>query len=253
MVASLKSPGARSGSRCALALDPTVCGQTAPAPASAPSCRNPRRPTAETFVSIAPPPGASVRDARRKLRCATTGRTLLPSSSLRKRSAGETVKRDTCREAAPRSCRLTSGERGLVERDQLAPRLFSVGLAVDRLAVRLLRHVGHAPAVLRRIDLDLGRHLCRRERLAQLVFRFGLPLVVVLGDTKVHPRLDLRRQQVRAVRIVGDEAAAVERRAGANTIRLRRGGPYDQRAAHAVSLRPDLLRLVHLRLLIEPH
>jgi hypothetical protein len=57
---------------------------------------------------------------------------------------------------------------------------------------------------------------------------------------------------VRTVRVVGDEAAAVERRAGANARRLRRRRPHDERAAHAVALRPDLLGLVHLRLLIEP-
>src|SRR5215471_3118986 len=57
-------------------------------------------------------------------------------------------------------------ESGLIEGQQLAPRAFRVGLAVDRHACRR-RHVAHAPAVLSGIDLDLGGHLGGFERRLQ--------------------------------------------------------------------------------------
>src|SRR5713101_3024578 len=80
----------------------------------------------------------------------------------------------------------------LVERQQLAPRAVSVRLAVDRLAVRLLRHVGNTPSVLRlRIDLDFRRHFRRLERFLELGLRIWLLHVVVGRDTEVHPRFDL--------------------------------------------------------------
>src|SRR6185437_13044175 len=47
------------------------------------------------------------------------------------------------------------------------------------------------------------------------------------------------------------EPASVERSAGADAVGNRRSGPYHQRAAHAVALRPDLLRFVDLRLRVE--
>jgi hypothetical protein len=43
----------------------------------------------------------------------------------------------------------------------------------------------------------------------------------------------------------------VERRAGADPRRQRRRGAHDQRAAHAIALHADLLRLVDLRLRVE--
>src|SRR5215813_14648472 len=68
-------------------------------------------------------------------------------------------------------------ESGLIEGQQLAPCTFGVGLAVDRHA-RRRRHIAHAPAVLRRIDLDFRRHLGGFEGGLQFVLRIGLSLVV---------------------------------------------------------------------------
>src|SRR6266849_6280061 len=51
--------------------------------------------------------------------------------------------------SCPRRSVRRSGERRLVERDELTPRALGVRLVVDRLSVRLLRHVRHAPAMLR--------------------------------------------------------------------------------------------------------
>src|SRR5437867_2044205 len=133
----------------------------------------------------------------------------------------------------------------LVQRDQFAPRAFGLDLVVDRRAV-LHRHVGHAPAVLRRIDLDFHRNAGLREALPQLVLRVGLSLIVVRRDAEVHAGLDLRREKMRAVRLVGYEFASVEGRAGADALWNSRGCPHDKRAAHAVALTADLLRLVDL-------
>jgi hypothetical protein len=144
---------------------------------------------------------------------------------------------------------MKTGEGRLVQRDQLAPGALGVGLAVNRTVSS--RHVGHAPAVLRWIDFDLGWNLRGRKRLFQLVLRVRLALIVVLRDTEIHASLDLRRKQMRAVRLVGDETTAVERRACADAIGNRRGGLDDQRTAHAVALRADLLRFVDLRLRIQ--
>ena len=55
------------------------------------------------------------------------------------------------------------GQRRPVEGEQLAPGALGIGSAVDRRA-GFGRHVGNAPAVARRIDLDLDRHVARRRR-----------------------------------------------------------------------------------------
>src|SRR5215831_16446094 len=110
----------------------------------------------------------------------------------------------------------------LVQRDQLAPRALGLRFVVERGAI-LYRHVGHAPAVPCRIDLDFHWHARLRETLLQLVLRVGLSLIVVGRDAEVHARLDLRREKVRAVWLVGDESAPVEGRAGADAVWNRRG------------------------------
>ncbi len=53
-------------------------------------------------------------------------------------------------------------------------------------------------------------------------------------------------------RLVGHEVAAVERAAGADTIRQRRRRTHRQRTAHAVARRADLFLLVDCRLAVEP-
>src|SRR5437773_2724437 len=142
-------------------------------------------------------------------------------------------------------------ERGLVERDQFAPGSLRVRLAVDRLSV-LERHVRDAPAVEGfGIDFDLRRHLCRGKRLAQLVLRIGLAHVVVRRHAEIHPCLDFRREQMRARGRVGHQSPAVERRARANSIRRRGGGPHHERAAHTIALRANLPGFVDRRLRIE--
>src|SRR5205814_3511811 len=105
----------------------------------------------------------------------------------------------------------------LVQRDQLAPRALGLRFVVERRAI-LDRHVGHAPAVLGRIDLNLRWDARLRETLLQLVLRVGLPLIVVRRNAEVHAGLDLRREKMRAVRFVGYEPASVEGRAGADAV-----------------------------------
>ena len=65
-------------------------------------------------------------------------------------------------------------------------------------------------------------------------------------------RLHLRDEQVRAVRLVGHEAAAVERCARADAIRKRRRRAHGDRAAHAIAGRADLALLVDGGLAVEP-
>ena len=69
------------------------------------------------------------------------------------------------------------------------------------------------------------------------VLRVGLLRVVVRRDSRQTAGLDLRREQVRARRLVGDEPAAVERRAGADAIR-RPPRPARPWPAHAVAEAP---------------
>jgi hypothetical protein len=75
--------------------------------------------------------------------------TSLPAAATAATSAGTAP--------AARALRLQRklGERAAVERDEPRPRAFGFG-ARCRSARRFLRHVGDAPAVSRRIDLDLG-------------------------------------------------------------------------------------------------
>src|SRR5512132_766256 len=95
----------------------------------------------------------------------------------------------------------------LVQRDQFAPRALGLRFVVDRRAI-LDRHVGHAPSVLCRINLDFHRNARLRETLLQLVLRVGLSLIVVRSDAEVHAGLDLWREKMRAVRLVGYESAS---------------------------------------------
>src|SRR3989442_14385999 len=75
------------------------------------------------------------------------------------------------------------GKSRLVQNDQLAPRPFRFGLAVDRHTV-FSRHIRHTPTMLGWIDLDFRRSLRRGKRLSELVFRVRLALVVVRCDTE---------------------------------------------------------------------
>src|ERR1017187_3347764 len=107
-------------------------------------------------------------------------------------------------------CRQNSGESRPVQRQQLAPGALGVGLTVNRITV-LHRHVRYAPAVLRaRIDLDFRRYFRRSECFSQFVFRIRLTHVVVCRDCDVQSRLDPRREQMRAVGLVGHQASAME-------------------------------------------
>ena len=61
---------------------------------------------------------------------------------------------------------------------------------------RLVRHVGDAPAVARRLT-STSAGTCRAERLLQLVLRLGLALVVVHRHAEAHAGGDPRREQCR--------------------------------------------------------
>src|SRR5262249_9409898 len=103
-------------------------------------------------------------------------------------------------------------ERFSVQREQAAPRLLRLRLVVDA-------PVGRTPAVRGAgVDFDLGRQARLAERLLQHVLLVGRALIVVLRDLDEELRLGLRRLQVRTVRLVGDESAAVERRHRADAI-----------------------------------
>src|SRR5437870_3066905 len=67
-----------------------------------------------------------------------------------------------------------------------------------------------AGSVLRRVDLNFGRYLRGGKRFLELRLGVRLLHVVVRRYTEVHPRLDLRREQMRAVRVISHEPPAVE-------------------------------------------
>src|SRR6266852_1306550 len=113
----------------------------------------------------------------------------------------------------------SSRQTRFVQRQQLSPRAFSVRLVVNRLSVRLLGHVRNAPPVLRlRIHLDLRRYLCGIERFFELRLRVRLLRVVVRGDAEIHPRFDLRGEQMWAARVWRHQTAAVERCSSADAV-----------------------------------
>src|SRR6266850_3699461 len=147
-----------------------------------------------------------------------------------------------------------SDQSGFVQRQQLAPGAIRVGFVVNGLAVRLLRHVSYAPPVLRlRVHLYFGRDLRGGERFLQLGLRVRVLHVVICSDAEVHPTLDLRCEQVRAVRVRRNQASAVERSARAHAVRYGCCGLDHERSAHTVTLRADLFRAIDFLLRIEPH
>src|SRR5262245_37310458 len=101
------------------------------------------------------------------------------------------------------------------------------------------------------IHLNFGRNVGGPERFLQLVFGVWLTRVVIRRHAEIHTSLYFRREQVRTIGFIGYQTAAVERRAGAYSIGQRRGRLHNERAAHAVTLGSDLLRLVHLLLRVE--
>src|SRR6185312_16636681 len=122
-------------------------------------------------------------------------------------------------------------QRFTVENQQAAP-----GLLRQRFVIDL--RIGRAPAVCGTlVYLDLGRQLRLRERLFQGVLvrrRFG---VVTGSDCNEKLRVTFRGLQMRTVRILCDEAAAVECGHRANAVWHRSRGTKRHRAAHAVALR----------------
>src|SRR5690606_2559511 len=126
--------------------------------------------------------------------------------------------------------RAVSGQRLLEQREQTAPGALGLLLVVDV-------GVGHAPTVRGGVYLDLGVETRVGEALPEHVLRLRLALVVVLRDRDQEARLHLRNQQVRAVRLIRHEPAAVERRGGADAIGQRGRGAHYDRAAHAVARR----------------
>ncbi len=64
------------------------------------------------------------------------------------------------------------------------------------------------------------------ERFFEFVLGVRLRLIVAHRDTEIHFRFDLRREQMWAIGLVGDQTAAVERSAGAYAIGQRGSGPH---------------------------
>ena len=105
-----------------------------------------------------------------------------------------------------------SGEGALVEGRQFGPGALGAGFVVDLAAA-------HGPAVVAAlVDLDGGLEVGGGEGLLERVLGGGVALVVVVGDAAEDFGLHLRDQQVRAVGLVGDEAAAVEGGCGADAV-----------------------------------
>ena len=90
------------------------------------------------------------------------------------------------------------------------------------------------------IDLDFGRQPRGSVGFAQHVLHFGLAFVIILGDGEQEVRVHLLDQQMRAVRLAGDEPAAMEGCASADAVGARPRGSHRDRSAHAVSGGADL-------------
>src|SRR5271165_6675642 len=134
---------------------------------------------------------------------------------------------------------------------QLAPRALGLRFVVDGFA-RLQRHVLHAPAMQAAVvNFDFRRKLRRLEGFIQLELRIGLPLIVIHRNAEVVLRLDFRHQQMRAVRLVGHQPAAVKRGTRADSVGIGGGRLHGHRTAHAVAEHPDLRLLGDRGLRIE--
>jgi len=99
---------------------------------------------------------------------------------------------------------------------------------------------------------DFGGQFRLLECLLHRDFVVRRPHVVIVRDRDQELRVRLRRFEMRTVRHVRDQPAAVECRHRADAIRHRERGAHRERAAHAVTLRPHLAVLRHRRLLIQP-
>ena len=143
-------------------------------------------------------------------------------------------------------------ERLLVERQQLAPGALGVRLVVDRRAVVC----SACPARTSRAahpDRLRSRRDCSRRR--------TLPSACPSRPAGCMSSFAAMPKYMRALIFgasrCGLSGLSVTRpppwneRAGADAIRHRRGGLHHQRPAHAVALRADLLRLVHLLLRVQ--
>jgi hypothetical protein len=81
------------------------------------------------------------------------------------------------------------------------------------------------------IDIDLRLNIGRGKCLPELVLDLRLTLVIIGGDRKIQAGPDLRRQQMRAVRFVGDqeppwkEAPAPTRSGNAAAVLIMYGPP----------------------------
>src|SRR6185437_11094417 len=146
--------------------------------------------------------------------------------------------------STPRRGPRVSGERLAVQLQQVAVGDLGLRLVVDGFAVRLMRHVRYAPAVLHaRVDDHrgaVGRRGCGGETLLELVLGIRLTRVIARGDRHVHVCMDLRDEKVRTVGLVGYQSAAVEGRGAAHTLILRGGSAEHQWPAHAVAMGADL-------------
>ena len=98
-------------------------------------------------------------------------------------------------------------ERAAVERQQPGPGALGLGLVVDRA-------VGHGPAVVALVDLDLGRAAGGGGGFLERVLLGRGARVVVLGDRDQVARLGLRQQLDRDVGIVGVVRSGPARRRG---------------------------------------
>ena len=102
------------------------------------------------------------------------------------------------------------------------------------------------------VHLDLGGQLRRGECLTQHILRLRLTLVVALGDGEEIPCLHLRYEQMRAVRFVGHQTAAVKGGSRADAIGKRRRRAHRDRSAHAVTHGPHPALAVDGGLAVEP-
>ena len=144
-----------------------------------------------------------------------------------------------------------SGKGHFVKRHQITPGALGVGRIVNRLAVPM-RHVGHRPAMegCRDRPPSAGRWPPRRLP-SVLSLASGWRGIVAGGDGDIHVVTSSSAQQMRTIRFIGHQAAAVERRPGANALGDRRRGPDDQRPAHAIAVGANFLGVIDFGLRVE--
>src|SRR5439155_10794546 len=103
-----------------------------------------------------------------------------------------------------------------------------------------------------RVHFDFRRQTRLRERLFQNVLIIGSPRIIVCRNRNEELRLALRRLQMRTIRHISHESAAMEGSDCSDAARYGGGGTKRDWAAHAVALRAHLPIPGNRWLLVQP-